>query len=96
MLSQFATIDEVKAAIEGVKVVSLDKPGKSSTVHWRIGDAKGNQVVLEFVDGVPHFYDNKTKRLSRKEQPFYIFYSRRFYFRCNYFSQADCNLQPLI
>ena len=38
---------------------------------------------------------NKTKRLSRKEQPFYIFYSRRFYFRCNYFSQADCNLQPL-
>lgn len=39
---------------------------------------------------------NKTKRLSRKEQPFYIFYSRRFYFRCNYFSQADCNLQPLI
>ena len=37
MLSQFATIDEVREAIEGVKVVSLDKPGKSSTVHWRIG-----------------------------------------------------------
>ena len=40
-------------------LVSLDKPGKSSTVHWRIGDAKGNQVVLEFVDGVPHFYENR-------------------------------------
>ena len=64
MLSQFATIDEVKAAIEGVKVVSLDKPGKSSTVHWRIGDAKGNQVVLEFVDGVPHFYENRVGVLT--------------------------------
>ena len=64
ILSRFATIDEVKAAIEGVKVVSLDKPGKSSTVHWRIGDVKGNQVVLEFVDGVPHFYENRVGVLT--------------------------------
>lgn len=59
MLSQFATIDEVKVALEDVRIVSIDEPGTSSTVHWRIGDAKGNQVVLEFVDGVAHFYDNK-------------------------------------
>lgn len=64
MLSQFATIDEVREAIEGVKVVSLDKPGKSSTVHWRIGDAKGNQMVLEFVGGVPYFYENKVGVLT--------------------------------
>ena len=38
---------------------------------------------------------NSKKKLS-SEHPFYIFYSRRFYFRCIYFSQADCNLQPLI
>ena len=41
-----------------------DLPGKSSTVHWRIGDAKGNQVVLEFVDGVPHFYENRVGVLT--------------------------------
>lgn len=58
MLSQFATIDEVKAGLKDVRVVSVDEPGLSSTVHWRIGDAKGNQVVLEFIDGVAHFYDN--------------------------------------
>ena len=57
-------LKDQKAAIEGVKVVSLDKPGKSSTVHWRIGDAKGNQVVLEFVDGVPHFYENRVGVLT--------------------------------
>lgn len=64
MLSQFSTIDEVKAALKGVRVISLDEPGKTSTVHWRIGDAKGNQVVLEFVDGVAHFYDNKVGVLT--------------------------------
>ena len=58
ILSRFSTIDEVKAAMKEVRVVSLDEPGRSSTVHWRIGDATGNQVVLEFVDGIPHFYEN--------------------------------------
>ncbi len=64
MLSQFSTVDEVKAALQGVRVVSVDEPGKTATVHWRIGDAKGNQAVLEFVDGVPHFYDNKVGVLT--------------------------------
>ena len=45
MLSQLATIDEVREAIEGVKEVSLEKHGKSYTVHCSIGDAKGNQMV---------------------------------------------------
>ena len=58
ILSQFSTVDEVKAAIGEVRLVSLEEPGTSSTVHWRIGDASGKQVVLEFVDGKPQFYDN--------------------------------------
>lgn len=58
MLSQFATVDEVMKAIQSgqVRIVGLDK---ISVVHWRIGDASGRQVVLEIVDGVPHFYENK-------------------------------------
>lgn len=64
ILSQFATIDEVKAGLKDVRVVSVDEPGLSSTVHWRIGDAKGNQVVLEFIDGVAHFYDNRVGVLT--------------------------------
>lgn len=53
ILFRFSAIDEVKAAMKEVRVASLN-----STVHWRIGDTKGNQVVLEFADGVPHFYEN--------------------------------------
>lgn len=64
ILSRFATVEEVKAAIQEVRLVSLDKPGTSSTVHWRIGDASGKQVVLEFMDGQPQFYDNKVGVLT--------------------------------
>ncbi len=57
MLSSFATLDEVKQGLEEVHVVSSDP--RASTVHWRIADATGKQVVLEIVDGKMNFYENK-------------------------------------
>lgn len=59
ILSRFASIEEVKAAVEKIRIIGLDEPGTTSTVHWRIGDAAGKQVVLEIVDGKPHFYENE-------------------------------------
>ena len=59
MLSRFATVAEVKAAVGKVRIIGLDEPGVTSTVHWRIGDATGEQVVLEIIDGKPYFYDNE-------------------------------------
>ncbi len=61
MLSQFSTIDEIKAAIPSVRIIGLEE---TSVVHWRIGDTSGRQVVLEIVDGVPHFYDNEVGVLT--------------------------------
>lgn len=61
MLSQFSTIDEVKAAISSIRVVGLEK---SSVVHWRIGEPSGRQVVLEIVNGEPHFYENEVGVLT--------------------------------
>lgn len=55
MLSQFATIDEVRAAIASVRIVGLER---TSAVHWRIGERSGRQAVLEIVDGVPRFFEN--------------------------------------
>ncbi len=55
MLSQFATVDEVIAAILNIHIVGLEQ---TAVIHWRIGDATGRQVVLEIVDGVPKFYEN--------------------------------------
>ena len=56
VLSQFSTIDEVKAAISEVRVAGLDS--RIGTVHWRISEPGGRVVVLEFTGGEPHFYEN--------------------------------------
>ena len=56
LLSQFSTIDEVKAALSSVRVVGLEK---TAVVHWRIGEPSGRQVVLEIINGQPRFYENK-------------------------------------
>ena len=57
MLSNFATVTEVKEAINKIHVVAIDL--RASTVHWRIADIAGSQLVLEIVDGQPRFYENK-------------------------------------
>ena len=61
MLTQCATIDEVKAAVERVRIVGLEK---TAVVHWRIGDPTGRQVVMEIVGGEVHFYENEVGVLT--------------------------------
>lgn len=56
VLSQFSSIDQVKDALKNVKLVTLDH--KIGSVHWRIAEPGGRMVVVEFVGGIPHFYDN--------------------------------------
>lgn len=56
MLTQFASIDELMAAVGKVYIVGLEK---SAVIHWRIGDPSGRQVVMEIVGGKVHFYENK-------------------------------------
>ena len=59
ILSQFATVDEVKANINKVRVVSLmGGDGSEEAIHWRVGDKSGKQIVIEIEKGVPHVYDN--------------------------------------
>ena len=56
ILSQFSTIDEVKEAIDNITIINIDPT--ASTVHWRITEPNGRQVVLEIIDGMPTFYEN--------------------------------------
>lgn len=57
LLGECATVDEVEDAVGRVRIVGIE-PG-ASTVHWRFTDRSGRQVVLEIVDGVAHFYENR-------------------------------------
>ena len=59
LLSQFASVEEVKANINKVRVVSLmGGDGKEAAIHWRVGDSSGKQIVIEIEQGVVHIYDN--------------------------------------
>ena len=56
VLSQFSTIDQLKAGLSKVALVTLSS--KIGAVHWRISEPNGRMVVLEIVNGVPQFYEN--------------------------------------
>lgn len=62
ILSRFSTIDQVKEAINNVRIVNIDP--SASTVHWRITEPSGRQVVMEIIDGKPNFYENEVGVLT--------------------------------
>ncbi|MCR8912534.1 choloylglycine hydrolase family protein [Barnesiella sp. ET7] len=57
ILGNFATVDEAIEGLKTVHVVSIDP--RASTVHWRMTDVTGRQVVLEIIAGKMQFYENK-------------------------------------
>lgn len=57
ILANFATIDEVQQNIGNVQIVGVE-PG-ASTTHWRITEPNGRAVVMEIIDGLPIFYEDK-------------------------------------
>ena len=59
-LTNFATVAEVKAALEGISIVGVVQPamGIAPPVHYTLHDASGASVVIEPVDGVLKIYDN--------------------------------------
>lgn len=57
ILGSCRTVDEVMEAVKKVHVIAIDP--RASTVHWRFADLSGRQIVLEIVDGVLQFHENK-------------------------------------
>lgn len=57
MLSRFSSIDQVKEAVKDIHIINVDS--RSATVHWRIADSSGRQVIMEIIDGKPNFYDSE-------------------------------------
>lgn len=55
ILSQFASIDELKQSIGSVDIVALEP---NAVIHWRIAEPSGREVVMEIVDGEVRFYEN--------------------------------------
>lgn len=60
VLGNFATVNEVRAALSGVIVWGEMVPqlGSFSPLHYVVHDANGKSIVIEYVDGKMHAYDN--------------------------------------
>ncbi len=60
LLTQFATIDEVKAAMENVRVVGVLEPmiGVPDPAHWMVTDPSGQSIVIEYAGGEVRFFEN--------------------------------------
>lgn len=61
VLSNFKTVDEVKAALPTVYAVVENVPNKGDTVfplHLIINDASGKSIVVEYVKGKLHIHEN--------------------------------------
>jgi choloylglycine hydrolase len=56
ILSNFSSINSLKAGIEDIRVIATDP--RASTVHWRITESNGRQVVLEIVNQQLRFHEN--------------------------------------
>lgn len=67
VLSNFATVEEVKDAIKKVYVFKQNLPGHPDIVfplHFSIHDAKGDSIVLEYIGGQLSVYDNQVGVLT--------------------------------
>ncbi len=60
ILTNFATVEEVKAAINTINIIGIKQPemGITPPVHYTIHDASGASLVIEPVDGKLKVYDN--------------------------------------
>jgi choloylglycine hydrolase len=60
LLTQFSTIDEVKAALEEVHVVGVAEAlvGVEDPPHWKVTEPSGRSIVVEYAGGNMRFFDN--------------------------------------
>ncbi|MEI6225306.1 MAG: choloylglycine hydrolase family protein [Deltaproteobacteria bacterium] len=65
LLSNFATVDEVRAALPKVVVYDLTMPPAGpQPLHWAISDARGGAIVVEYVEGALRIHDNPIGTLT--------------------------------
>ena len=56
ILGSFENVNEVKDHLSKIRISSVDP--RSSTVHWRVADPSGRQIVIEVIQGEIKVYDN--------------------------------------
>ncbi len=70
-VSQFATVEEVKDALNSVRVVPVVEPalGFPAPVHYVLADPSGAEIVVEYVEGTLTYY-TKTVGVMTNSPPY--------------------------
>lgn len=61
ILSQFSTVDEVRAAITTIRIVAVPLPelhNQPAPMHWTVMDASGKGIVIEYTKDGLRVFDN--------------------------------------
>lgn len=60
LLTQFSTIDAVKAAMEEIRVAGVTESlvGVADPAHWMVAEPSGRSIVIEYAGGAVRFFDN--------------------------------------
>jgi choloylglycine hydrolase len=71
VLSQFESVEEVRAALDGIIVFEEMLPGFNGMIfplHFAVYDATGKGIVIEFVNGQRKVYDNQIGVMTNSPQ----------------------------
>lgn len=66
VLGNFEMVDDVIAALATVRVASTDP--RAETLHWRVADKTGRQIVIEYINGIPMVIENKLGVLTNSPE----------------------------
>ena len=75
ILTQLATVDEVRRGMQGVRVVAVVEKAIGIPVqgHWMVTDASGQSIVIEYLDGELHIFENPLGVITNApEYPWHI------------------------
>jgi len=91
LLSRFATVDEVRAALPNIVVYDLVMPpAGAQPLHWAIFDAQGGAIVVEYVGGTLRIHDNPIGVLTNS--PNFEWHQTNLR---NYVNLTNQNVEPL-
>jgi len=61
LLTQFATIEEVRKGLEGVRIANVLEAlvGIPDSAHWMVTEPSGASIVIEYAKGEVQFFENR-------------------------------------
>jgi choloylglycine hydrolase len=92
MLTNFATVDEVRAALPGIRVGNATPEGWNFVppVHYIVHDAGGNSLVIEYIAGKLNLHDDPIGVITNS--PDFEWHIKNL---SNYVNLSPLNVQPL-